>query len=110
YGLGQTVEYRGLNEIRGFYQGLADSGANVLQLDIEHLAVADWGLAAHDVRHQPYAGADLVGPGGLVQDDSVDDPDATYLVSQRMGWFFPFTTDDPPLLLGEIVYFEQQPT
>jgi hypothetical protein len=110
YGLGQVVEYRGLDEIRDFYQGLADSGANVLQLDIEHLAVADWGLAAHGIWHQVYPGSALLGPDGLVQDASVDDADADYLVSQRMSWFFPFTADEQPLLLGEIVYFEQQPS
>lgn len=109
YGLGQTVEYHGFDEIRAFYQGLADSGANVLQLDIEHLAVADWGLAAHGVWHQVYPGSSLAGSDGLVRDDSVDDPAASYLVSQRMSWFFPFTHDDAPLLLGEIVYFEQSP-
>lgn len=109
YGLGQTAEYRGLDEIRAFYQDLADSGANVLQLDIEHLAVANWGLAAHGVWHQVYQGSALLGPDGLVHDSSVDDADATYLVSQRMSWFFPFTDEEQPLLLGEIVYFEQQP-
>jgi hypothetical protein len=109
YGLGQTVEYRGLEEIRAFYQGLADSGANVLQLDIEHLAVADWGLAAHGIWHQVYPGSALSGPDGLVQDSSVDDADANYLVSQRMSWFFPFSDHEQPMLLGEIVYFEQQP-
>lgn len=110
YGLGQTVEYRGLAEIRDFYQELADSGANVLQLDIEHLAVADWGLAAHGIWHQVYPGSALLGPDGLVRDASVDDAEARYLVSQRMSWFFPFSDDEQPLLLGEIVYFEQQPS
>lgn len=109
YGLGATVEYHGHDEIRGFYEGLAASGANVLQLDIEHLAVADWGLAADGVWHQVYPGSALAGPDGLVQDSSVDDPDASYLVSQRMSWFFPFSDDDAPLLLGEIVYFDQRP-
>lgn len=109
YGLGSTTEMHGKEAIRGFYQGLADSGANVLQLDIEHLAVADWGLSAHGVWHQVYPGSALTGDGGLVRSDAVDDPGARYLVSQRMAWFFPFTADDPPLLLGEIVYFEQAP-
>ena len=109
YGLAQETVMRGRDEIRAFYQGLADTGANVLQLDIEHLAVADWGLSAHGIWHQVYPGSSLIGPGGLVQDDSVDDPDASYLVSQRMSWFFPFTDDEEPLLISEIVYFEQKP-
>lgn len=109
HGLAATTEMHGKAEIRAFYQGLADSGANVLQLDIEHLAVGDWGLAAHGIWHQVYPGAALTGDGGLVHSDSVDDPAASYLVSQRMAWFFPFTADDAPLLLGEIVYFEQSP-
>ncbi|MEZ5596887.1 MAG: hypothetical protein R3E84_10910 [Pseudomonadales bacterium] len=109
YGLSATTEMHGKDAIRGFYQGLADSGANVLQLDIEHLAVGDWGLAAHGVWHQVYPGSALAGDGGLVHSDQVDDVHARYLVSQRMAWFFPFTNDDPPLLLGELVYFEQTP-
>ncbi len=107
YGLGETTEMHGLDEIRAFYQGLADTGANVLQLDIEHLAVADWGISAHGVWHQPYPGEVLLAEGGLVSGEGIDDPDALYLVSQRMGWFFPFTEGDEPLLLGEIVYFDK---
>lgn len=111
YGLGQVTEFHGLDEIRAFYFNLADSGANVLQLDIHNLAVADWGLAAHGVWHQVYPGSSLLGDGGvgLVQDSTVDDPDASYLVSQRLSWFFPFDESPEPLLLGEIVYFEQTP-
>ena len=26
-----------------------------------------------------------------------------------MAWFFPFTADNPPLLMGEMVCFEQSP-
>lgn len=109
YGLGNTTEMHGKVEIRAFYQGLADSGANVLQLDIEHLGVNDWGIAAHGIWHQVYPGSALTGEGGLVRSDDVDDPSARYLVSQRMAWFFPFTDDASPMLLGEIVYFEQAP-
>lgn len=110
YGLGTTTEMIGLSEIRSFYQGLADNGANVLQLDIDHLAVADWGIAAHGVWHQVYPGKSLTSEGNLVRSDAVDDVSAHYLVSQRMAWFFPFTPENPPLLLGEIVYFEQSPS
>ena len=109
YGLGIPTEYHGKAAIRGFYQGLAESGANELQLDIERLAVADWGLAADGVWHQVYLGTALQAQDNLVRSDSVDDPDAQYLVSQRMAWFFPFTNDEAPMLLGEIVYFEQVP-
>ncbi|MGI9325376.1 MAG: nuclear transport factor 2 family protein [Pseudomonadales bacterium] len=109
YGLGSTTEMHGKDEIRTFYQGLADSGANELQLDIDHLAVADWGLAAHGTWHQVYPGSALLADDNLVRSDAVDDAAAKYLVSQRMAWFFPFTQDDPPLLLGEVVYFEQAP-
>ena len=110
YGLETTTEMHGLTEIRAFYQGLADNGANVLQLDIEHLAVADWGIAAHGIWHQVYPGTSLTSEGNLVRSDAIDDPAASYLVSQRMAWFFPFTPENPPLLLGEIVYFEQSPS
>jgi hypothetical protein len=108
YGTGRTLEWHDTGEIRGFYQGLADSGANVLQLDIEYLAVADWGLAANGVWHQVYPGEQLTG-GGLVKSDAVDDVNAKYLVSQRMSWFFPFNHEDPPRLTAELVYLEPTP-
>lgn len=47
YGLGSSIELGNFDEIRAFYQGMVDDGTNVLQLDIDHLAVADWGLSAH---------------------------------------------------------------
>ena len=109
YGLGSATEMHGKAEIKEFYQGLADSGANELQLDIEHLSVVDWGLSAHGVWHQVYPGSALLAPDNLVRSDAVDDADAHYLVSQRMAWFFPFTEGEAPQLLGEIVYFEQAP-
>lgn len=108
YGAGKPLEWHDTGEIRGFYQGLADSGANVLQLDIEYLAVADWGLAANGVWHQIYPGSQLTG-GGLVTSDQVDDVNAKYLVSQRMSWFFPFNHEDPPRLTAELVYLESTP-
>lgn len=45
-------------------------------------------------------------PDGFVPDD----PDARYLVSSRLAWFFPFTEDEVPKLISEIVYFDPIPT
>lgn len=82
---------------------MADTGANVLQLDVENMLVDDRAIAAQGVWHQVYTGAGLSG-GGLASSDSVDDPDARYLTSHRMAWFFPYSDDEEPLLMGEIVY------
>lgn len=104
YGLGAYTHLPDFDAIRGFYQGMVDNGTNVLQLDIDHLAVADWGIAAHGTWHQAFPGTDV--PPGV----EVDDPDAKYLVSSRLAWFFPFTDDEVPKLVSEIVYFDPAPT
>jgi hypothetical protein len=45
-------------------------------------------------------------PNGFVPDDA----DARYLVSSRLAWFFPFTEEEVPKLISEIVYFDPIPT
>jgi hypothetical protein len=108
YGLGDYIEFPDYESIKGFYQSMVDNGTNVLQLDIDHLAVADWGIAAHGTWHQAFPMADLPDklPNGFVPDDA----DARYLVSSRLAWFFPFTEDEVPKLISEIVYFDPVPT
>ena len=103
WGLGSYVELGNFEEIRGFYQSMVDDGTNVLQLDLDHLAVADWGLAAHGTWHQAF-------PGSKVPVVEVDDPEASYLVSARLAWFFPFTDGAYPKLISELVYFDPMPT
>lgn len=44
-------------------------------------------------------------PDGFVPDDQ----DARYLVSSRLAWFFPFTEDEVPKLISDIVYFDPIP-
>lgn len=103
WGLGSYIELPDFDAIRGFYQGMVDDGTNVLQLDIDHLAVADWGIAAHGTWHQAF-------PGDKVPVVEVDDPSAKYLVSSRLAWFFPFSEGENPKLVSELVYFDPAPT
>jgi hypothetical protein len=110
YGLaGGTRELRGRSEVRAFYQSLKDSGANVLQLDIHHLLVDDEAVAGYGVWHQVYTGAAATGEGSLIKSDEIDDPDGRYLISQPQAWFMPYSDDEVPLLLGEIVFFNSEP-
>lgn len=108
YGLGKIVEFRGHDAIAAFYQNLADTGANTLQLDIEHVLVDDEVISAAGVWHQVQMGSELMGEG-LASSSEVDDPEGRYLTSQRMAWFFPYSEGDEPLLLGEHVYFHPEP-
>ena len=109
YGLRSSFELRGLAEVRPFYEELATSGANVLQLDMEYLLVNDTCLAGSGVWHQVYRGETVMAEGGLVSSDQITDPDGRYLLSQAMGWFMPFNSDEEPLMLGELVYLHSEP-
>ena len=110
YGLTSGImEMRGHAEIRAFYQSLVDTGANVLNMDVHYLFVNDEAVAGHGVWHQVYRGADLMSEGGIAYSPDADDPDGRYLISQPQGWFMPYSDDETPLLLGEIVYLNTEP-
>jgi hypothetical protein len=108
YGGPEVLHIRGHDEIRAFYQGMADSGANRLQLDVDNMLVDDEVVSAHGTWHQVQYGHTLQGDG-LATSDVVDDPDARYLTSQRMAWFMPYSDDEEPLLTAEIVFFHPAP-
>lgn len=96
---------KGHDEIRPFYQQMADSGGNVLQQDVDNLLVDDEAVAGHGVWHHVMPGSELTGDGLSASHEAVDDLHANYLVSQRYAWFMPYSHDEVPMLLGEIVYF-----
>lgn len=105
YGFGgEAIVMKGHDEIRPFYQHMAETGANVLQQDVDHLLLNDEVISGHGVWHQVQPGRDLLG-GGTATSDVVVDPDGRYLISQRYAWFLPYSDDEVPMLMGEIVYF-----
>lgn len=84
YGLGgDAFVIKGHQDIRKFYQNMADTRANVLQQDVDHLLVDDDVIAGHGVWHQVHPGRELLSGEGVTKSDRVDDPDARYLTSQR---------------------------
>jgi len=106
YGLGgDALVMTGHEQIRPFYQQMADTGGNVLQQDVDHLVIDDDVIVGHGVWHHVMPGTELTGEGLSARNDAVDDVDASYLVSQRYAWFLPYSHDEVPLLLNEIVYF-----
>lgn len=106
YGLGgDAVEMHGHSEIEPFYEQLAATGANILQQDVDNLLLDDEVLAGQGVWHHVMPGKELTGEGLSAPHPTVDDVSADYLVSQRYAWFMPYSADEVPLLMGEIVYF-----
>jgi YD repeat-containing protein len=82
----------GLEEVTAFYRTLLGSGTNVIVLEDEQLAVADWGLAT-EATFNSYARGHVIPYG---------DPDGHYLVRQRIAMHW--TYDPHGRLVGVHVY------
>jgi hypothetical protein len=89
---GSSVTLDGAAEVQGFYKALVDSRTNIIVLENEQLAVADWGLATEATFNTFVAGPDL--PGG--------DPEKFYIVKQLIAMHWPY--DEQARLIGEHVY------
>lgn len=87
-----SVKLDGLEQVTGFYRTLTDAGSNVIVVQDEQLAVADWGLASEAIFNSYARGA--VAPGGL--------DGHFYIVRQRIAMHWPY--DDQARLMGEHVY------
>jgi hypothetical protein len=98
----EVVHVNGREQNRAMYQGIFDEGSSVLQLDIERLSVADWGIAGDGVIR-------IINPGKVLASRGidVDDEDAFYLVSNRIAWFLPY---DHGLMGGEDTYVDPATT
>ncbi|WP_431923661.1 hypothetical protein [Amycolatopsis tucumanensis] len=87
----------GLEEIGRFYDEVRRAEALVLWTTALRPAVADWGFAAEAWFHRQLPGRFLARAGA-----DVDDPAATYLVSCRAAFIWPY--DEQGRLEGEHVY------
>jgi hypothetical protein len=97
-----VVHVNGRDQNRAMYQGIFDEGTSVLQLDIDRLTVADWGIAGDGVIR-------IINPGKVLaaRGMEIDDEGAHYLVSNRMAWFLPY---EHGLMAGEDTYLDQSTT
>lgn len=83
--------------VREFYSDTFSDGRNVLVSECDRMAVSDWGLAADTMLR-------VIHPGHVLKEQGadIDDPDAHYLLSVRIGMFLPY--DDDCLMMGEDAY------
>jgi hypothetical protein len=95
-----TTRLKGMKEVQGFYHGNWERGSSLVDLNIEHCATADWGVACDGWFDMQSPGASLVSQGA-----SGLDPNAHYRVRVQMSWFFPYeTVGGEQKLWGEICY------
>ncbi|MFI1389121.1 hypothetical protein [Streptomyces griseoaurantiacus] len=92
-----NVVLSGTREVLRFYEETSRARANVLWTTGLRPAVADWGFAAEGDFHRQL-------PGRFLGEEhiGVDDPQATYLVSCRAAFIWPY--DPEGRLEGEHVY------
>lgn len=89
---GSSVTLDGFDEVSGFYRTLVDTGSNVILLEDEQLAVADWGFATEAVFNTFLRGSAL--PDA--------DADGFYVIRQRIAMHWPY--DHRGRMIGEHVY------
>jgi len=95
----QTTVYDGIEEVAGFYRGLAEAGMSVSAPIEERVAVADWGLAAETRSPQILPGRVLAAQGF-----PVPDPEDTYRLTVQVAMIWRY--DDDAKLIGEHVYVD----
>jgi hypothetical protein len=97
HGSGTTTVLDGMAEVADFYRRMAESGACVMGMTDDRIAVNDWGFAIESTFLHYYPGKVLVA-GGV----HVDDEDATYLGTYPQAMVWSYTPDG--LMIGENVY------
>jgi hypothetical protein len=95
----QTTVYDGIDEVAGFYRGLAEAGMTVSSPIEERIAVADWGLATETRSLQILPGHVLAAQGF-----PVPDRDDTYRFTVLLAMIWPY--DEHAKLIGEHVYVD----
>ncbi|MEJ2870512.1 hypothetical protein WCD74_22280 [Actinomycetospora sp. OC33-EN08] len=88
----------GHDAVTGFYRQLVDLGMNVMAVEDEELAVADWGFASQYRVHVYLRGSAL--PDG--------DPDKFYVQSRLICMHWPY--DEHGRMIGETVYEDPRET
>jgi len=99
YGPDGTQEVAGVDAVKAWYQEQVDLGLNLFEVNMEHLAVQDWGLAGR-------GGWDQVFDAGIVPASvNIDrsQGDRRYLLSTPIAFFFLF--DEDAKLVSELNYF-----
>lgn len=92
---GVSVTLDGLEQVLGFYTALQDQQANVMVVEDEKLAVADWGFASEAIFNSYMPGTSV--PEGLGAD-----PDKLYIYRQHIAMMWPY--DERGRMMGEHVY------
>ena len=95
----QTAVYDGVDEVAGFYQGLAEAGMTVSAPIEERVAVADWGLAVDTLSLSILPGHVLAAQGF-----PVPDPNGAYRFTLQVAMIWPY--DENVRLIGENVYVD----
>jgi hypothetical protein len=95
----QTIVYDGIDEVAGFYRGLAEAGMAVSSPIEERIAVADWGLATETRSLQILPGHVLAAQGFAVAD-----PAETCRFTVQVAMIWPY--DENAKLIGEHVYVD----
>jgi hypothetical protein len=100
YAANGTTRLEGMKAVQGFYFDNWNHGRGLVDLNIEHCATAEWGVACDGWFDMQTPGA---AAGGRSRADA--EPEAHYLVRVQMSWFFPYETiDGEEKLWGEIWY------
>lgn len=94
---GRSLLLDGREQVAGFYEAFAASGATVFGPLHEQMFVSDSGLAL-----ESYFGNHLRGHQLLAMGVEVDDPEGYYQLERWIGSFWPY--DENCLLIGEHIY------
>lgn len=92
-----TTVLDGMDAVVGFYQQLTESGASVMGMTDDKLAVNDWGFAIESKFLHFYPGK-VLAAGGV----DIDDEEATYLARYPQVMVWSYTSDG--LMIGEHIY------
>ncbi|GAA2920188.1 hypothetical protein JOD62_000413 [Microbacterium keratanolyticum] len=106
---GEAILLDGMDQVRGFYQSLAEIDMLVMWIKDAKIAVGDWGFAGEVLFSQFIPGRMMSGKvfsnvaaGGDLTESEVFDADAWYLVRRTLCFNWPY--DAAGRMIGEHVY------
>jgi hypothetical protein len=89
----------GMEQVQAFYYAQWESQSSLVELDVSHLAFADWGAAAAGSMRQQVPAAAL--------GDRATSGAEWYLVETHLSWFFPYRDIDGDVRLeGEVCHID----
>ncbi len=92
-----TTVLDGMDAVVGFYRRMTESGATVMGMTDDRIAVNDWGFAIESTFLHFYPGK-VLAAGGV----DIDDEDATYLATYPQVMVWSYTPHG--LMIGENIY------